>query len=122
MGALLAGAAGGRSVQQLTPELAEELAHQQAVLFIDAWRAPGGAAPQLVEVEALRFAFPLVMEGTIAAGAELRIEIEPAECHCAVCAAPFPAPQGCCDCPRCGTISLRLLRGRDLRLLSLEVE
>lgn len=75
-----------------------------------------------VEVEALRFAFPLVMEGTLAAGAELRIEIEPAECHCAVCAAPFPAPQGCCDCPRCGTISRRLLRGRDLRLLSLEVE
>jgi hydrogenase nickel incorporation protein HypA/HybF len=75
-----------------------------------------------VEVEALRFAFPVVMAGTIAAGAELRIEIEPAECHCAVCDAPFPAPDGCCDCPRCGTVSLRLLRGRDLRLLALEVE
>jgi hydrogenase nickel incorporation protein HypA/HybF len=75
-----------------------------------------------VEMDALRFAFPLVMEGTLAAGAELRIEIEPAECHCTVCAAPFPAPHGCCDCPRCGTISRRLLRGRDLRLLSLEVE
>ncbi len=74
-----------------------------------------------VEVDALRFAHTVVMAGTIAAGAELRIEIEPAECHCAVCAAPFPAPQGCCDCPRCGTISPRLLRGRDLRLLSLEV-
>ena len=35
---------------------------------------------------------------------------------------PFPAPDGCCDCPYCGTISRRLLRGRDLRLLSLEVE
>jgi hydrogenase nickel incorporation protein HypA/HybF len=75
-----------------------------------------------VEVEALRFAFPVVMAGTIAAGAELGIELEPAECHCAVCQAPFPAPQGCCDCPRCGAISRRLLRGRDLRLLSLEVE
>ena len=74
-----------------------------------------------VEVDALRFAFPVVMAGTIAAGAELHIEIERAECHCAVCAAPFPAPQGCCDCPRCGTISRQLLRGRDLRLLSLEV-
>jgi hydrogenase nickel incorporation protein HypA/HybF len=75
-----------------------------------------------VEVEALRFAFPLVMEGTLAAGAELAIELEPAICHCAVCDAPFPAPDGCCDCPYCGTISRRLLRGRDLRLLSLEVE
>jgi len=74
-----------------------------------------------VELEALRFAFPVVMAGTIAAGAELRIESEPAECHCAACDAPFPAPDGCCDCPRCGAISRQLLRGRDLRLLTLEV-
>jgi hydrogenase nickel incorporation protein HypA/HybF len=75
-----------------------------------------------VEVEALRFAFPVVMAGTIAAAAELRIEREPARCHCAVCEAPFPAPKGCCDCPRCGTISRRLLSGRALQLVSLEVE
>ena len=75
-----------------------------------------------VEPEALRFAFPVVMAGTIAADAEFCIESEPAECHCAVCDAPFPAPEGCCDCPRCGTISRRLIRGRDLRLLALEVE
>lgn len=36
-----------RSVQQLTPELAEELAQLEAVLFIDAWPAPAGAVPQL---------------------------------------------------------------------------
>jgi len=36
-----------RSVQQLTPELAEELAQLKAVLFIDAWLAPAGARPQL---------------------------------------------------------------------------
>lgn len=39
-----------RSVQQLTPELAEELARLEAVLFIDAWLAPAGALPQLIEV------------------------------------------------------------------------
>ena len=75
-----------------------------------------------VEVEALRFAFPVVMAGTIAAAAELCIEVEAATCHCAVCDAPFTVPDGCCDCPRCGTISRRLLGGRDLRLLALEVE
>ena len=37
-----------RSVQQLTPELAEELAPLDAVLFIDAWPAPVGADPQLI--------------------------------------------------------------------------
>jgi len=36
-----------RCVQQLTPELAAELARLQRVLFIDAWPAPAGAAPQL---------------------------------------------------------------------------
>ena len=36
-----------RSVQQLTPELAEELAQVEQVLFIDAWQAPAGAVPQL---------------------------------------------------------------------------
>jgi hydrogenase nickel incorporation protein HypA/HybF len=74
-----------------------------------------------VEPEALRFAHTVVMAGTIAAGAELRIDTEAAECHCTACNAPFPAPHGCCDCPRCGAISRVLLRGRDLRLLSLEV-
>jgi Ni,Fe-hydrogenase maturation factor len=41
---------GGRSVQQLTPELAAELALLEAVLFIDAWLAPLGAAPQLTAI------------------------------------------------------------------------
>jgi hydrogenase maturation protease len=50
VGALLADQVGGRSVQQLTPELAEELSQLEAVLFIDAWLAPAGATPQLVEV------------------------------------------------------------------------
>jgi hydrogenase nickel incorporation protein HypA/HybF len=75
-----------------------------------------------VEPEALRFAFPVVMAGTIAAAAELCLEIEPAECHCQPCNLTFPAPHGCCDCPHCGTISRQLIRGRDLRLLALEVE
>jgi hydrogenase maturation protease len=47
---LLAEQAGGRSVHQLTPELAAELAELEAVLFIDAWLAPAGGPPQLVEL------------------------------------------------------------------------
>jgi len=50
VGALLAEQVGGRSVQQLTPELAAELAELEEVLFIDAWLAPAGAAPQLTEI------------------------------------------------------------------------
>jgi Ni,Fe-hydrogenase maturation factor len=50
IGALLADQVGGRSVQQLTPELAAELAELEAVLFIDAWLAPAGAAARLTQI------------------------------------------------------------------------
>jgi len=43
-------------------------------------------------------------------------------CFCGPCAQPFPAPDGNCECPRCGAISLELLQGRELELRSLEVE
>ena len=75
-----------------------------------------------VELEALRFAFPLVMQGTIAAEAQLLIDSEAALCHCETCGEPFPARHGISDCPRCGQLSRQLLSGRDLRLVALEVE
>jgi hydrogenase maturation protease len=50
IGALLAEQVSGRSVHQLTPELAAELAELEAVLFIDAWLAPPGAAPELIPI------------------------------------------------------------------------
>lgn len=74
-----------------------------------------------VELDALHFAFPVVMEGSIAQGAELRIEREAALCDCDCCGNSFPARDGCCECPRCGTISRRLISGRALRLVALEV-
>jgi hydrogenase nickel incorporation protein HypA/HybF len=74
-----------------------------------------------VEVDALRFAFPVVMEGSIAAGARLQIEHEAATCWCETCASSFRARDGCCDCPFCGTISWRPIGGRELQLVALEV-
>lgn len=74
-----------------------------------------------VEREALRFAFPVVMEGTIAAAAELRITVVPAEAHCAPCGRRFDCADGLAECPQCGAISGALLRGRELELASLEL-
>ncbi len=75
-----------------------------------------------VEIEALRLAHTVVMAGTIAAGSRLVIKAVPAACFCSACREPFPAPDGCCDCPRCGRISRELLRGRELQLASLELD
>ncbi|MEB3362614.1 MAG: hydrogenase maturation nickel metallochaperone HypA [Synechococcaceae cyanobacterium] len=75
-----------------------------------------------VELEALRFAFPLAMEDTIAAAAQLHMEWEPAIGHCEPCGRDFHAQQGLGDCPHCGALSRQLLSGRDLRLVALEIE
>jgi hydrogenase maturation protease len=41
-----------RSVQQLTPELAQELAQLEDVLFIDAWHTPDTVEPRLMAIAA----------------------------------------------------------------------
>ncbi len=75
-----------------------------------------------VEIEALRFAHEVVMAGTIAAGCRLEIEAVAALSFCAVCRTSFAVADGCCDCPDCGTVSSQLLRGRELQLVSMELD
>ena len=74
-----------------------------------------------VDPEALAFAFEVVMAGSVAAGAELRIETVDACWFCGPCAAPFAGPSGLCLCPRCGAASGLLLQGRELELASLQI-
>ena len=74
-----------------------------------------------VEPEALRFAHTVVMAGTIASGAELRIEVVIASFFCESCQQGFDSEQSDCLCFRCGSFSRRLLQGRELELTSLEL-
>lgn len=74
-----------------------------------------------VEPEALRFAHEVVMAGTAAEGAALRIDTVPARFACEPCQQPFQAAQGDGLCPRCGALSRQLLQGRELELASLEL-
>ena len=74
-----------------------------------------------VEPEALRFAHEVVMAGTAAEGAALRIQTVPARFACEPCQQPFEAERGDCLCPRCGALSRQLLQGRELELASLEL-
>ena len=74
-----------------------------------------------VEIEALRFAFPVAMDGTIAAQAQLRIELEAAICRCPGCGEDYPVSDGICECPHCCTLGGTLLSGRALQLVALEV-
>ena len=75
-----------------------------------------------VELEALELAFAVVMEREGAAPVRLRIEPVAARCYCHRCALDFLATDGCCECPDCGHISRDLLQGRELDLVSLELD
>ncbi len=73
------------------------------------------------EPEALRFAFEACTPGTVAAGAELAIELVPARAHCASCADDFTIDAGFIfACPRCGALSGDVRSGRELDLARLE--
>jgi hydrogenase nickel incorporation protein HypA/HybF len=76
-----------------------------------------GAVP-----EAIQFAWDVVTEGTIAAGARLEIETVAATSWCAQCQVEFPTSKGFSECPTCHQISHELRRGRELGIVSVELE
>jgi hydrogenase nickel incorporation protein HypA/HybF len=73
-----------------------------------------------VEPEALRFAFEAVTSDSIAAGAELEIELVPARAHCRECREDFTVDAGFIfSCPRCHGLSGDVRSGRELELARL---
>lgn len=74
-----------------------------------------------VEPDALRFAFAAVSPGTVAAGAELEIQLVPARAHCRECHQDFAIESGFIfQCPRCHAFSGDVRAGRELELTRLE--
>ena len=71
--------------------------------------------------DAMRFAFEAMTPGTIAEGAELRIEEILATCWCAKCSSLFETDDILTLCPRCGTPSADVRDGRDMRITFVEV-
>ncbi len=74
-----------------------------------------------VEIEALRFGFDVVMQGSLAAKARLEIIECPAEAWCLQCAATVPIKQRFDACNCCGSYGLQVTAGEELRIKELEV-
>ncbi len=70
--------------------------------------------------EALRFAFDVVVQGTMAEGATLEIETVRAACWCATCQAEFECENFFNECPRCHDVSGELRRGREMEIADVE--
>lgn len=72
--------------------------------------------------EALRAAFPLVSEGTAAEGAELAVEVVPAQVRCSACGSESVAENYFAGCPVCGSREVEWVSGRELHIQSVELE
>ena len=70
---------------------------------------------------ALRFAFELVSEGSVAEGAELAIEHVPVRIRCRGCAAESGAQEFPLGCPSCGGSDVEVVAGEELHVESLEL-
>ncbi|MBK8181966.1 MAG: hydrogenase maturation nickel metallochaperone HypA [Candidatus Competibacteraceae bacterium] len=95
--------------------------HQQGFSRVQrVWLEIGALAN--VELEALRFAFALVRQDTVAAAAELDIITLPGRAWCLDCAQAIEINQFFDPCPRCGGHQWRLTGGNELRIKEMEVE
>jgi hydrogenase nickel incorporation protein HypA/HybF len=72
--------------------------------------------------EALQFAFEALASGTPAEGAELVIEPVPARFWCERCGREFEAGDLFSECPVCSRPSGDLRAGREMELVSMEVD
>lgn len=72
--------------------------------------------------DSLRFCFELVTKDTLAEGAVLEIETSPVIAQCSKCNFKFDVENHTYLCPQCGDISVSLISGRDLALVSMEGE
>jgi hydrogenase nickel incorporation protein HypA/HybF len=102
-------------------QVLEEYARKQGYTRVKTvWLEIGGLAG--VEIEAMRFGFDVVTNGTLAEGAGLEIIELPGKAWCMQCAKTVPVKQRYDACPECGGYPLQVTGGEELRIRELEVE
>jgi len=74
-----------------------------------------------VEPHCLEFYFNVLTKDTIAAGAELVVEITPLAATCSACREPFAPQELCFKCPSCGSPEVEITSGRELCVESVDV-
>jgi hydrogenase nickel incorporation protein HypA/HybF len=103
----------------LTQSLVEAVCEHAAGRRVHSVRLEVGALCAVVP-SAMTFCFELAVEGTVADGARLDLDIRPGAAHCRGCGGDFELTDPILLCP-CGSADVEVLAGRDLRILSMEV-
>lgn len=73
-----------------------------------------------VDVEAIRFCFDLVAQGTVVESARLEIEEPPGQARCRACGTGFPVDDLLLVCG-CGSMDVELRSGSELTVRAVEV-
>lgn len=110
------------SIAQSLIETACETAERAGAARVCRIQLRIGALAGVVK-EALAFSFDLAAEGTLCAGAVLDVEEVPITVMCPTCQEPRTLAEAWhFSCPECGTPTPEILTGRELDLVSLEIE
>lgn len=110
------------SVAQYLIEAACEAAENEGSRRITRLNVRIGALSGIVN-EALQFSFDLVADGTACEAAALNLENVAVSVHCRQCDAAHELPEPWrLVCPICGAPTPDVLAGRELELVSIEIE
>ncbi len=109
------------SIAQSLLEIVLEEGRQHKMEQVTVIRLQVGALAAVVP-ESLTFCFDMLSRDTIAASALLEIETVPVVARCSTCNTLFEVEDNIFLCPECGGLSLSLVSGRDMALVSIEGE
>ena len=75
-----------------------------------------------VSPDALEFAFSVHSQGTVAEGCALAMRRVPLVVSCPACGHESPGDRDVPGCPACGHVPVRVVSGREMRLVSIDAE
>ena len=109
------------SLAESVREIVEETARANGARRVGVVRLEIGALAQ-VEVEAMRFAFDVVMRGSLAQAARLEIVQTAGTAWCMVCSEAVVIAARGDACPRCASYQLQVTGGDRMRVMDIEIE
>lgn len=75
-----------------------------------------------IEIESLKFALSVIKKDTVLNDADLDIEIIEGQAECPNCRTVFPMHYFGCSCPDCGNYFIKVLKGREMKVLNITVD
>lgn len=111
-----------------------ELPITQSILEIAVRHAEKAGAKRIVSInlvigqlatavdESIQFYWDMLSEGTNAKGARLNFQRVPTEMRCMECGNSFYPAEESFECPKCNSSYVRVIKGEELRVDSIDIE